>query len=635
MKVGMDYRTRIFSTAVLLASSVIAPARSARSQEPWRLIFPEQRRMQIRDPSQLPRVRLPEMPAPATVSHSGGELQPWNLSLDEAIRITLENADVIRVLGGSSGRTIYDPAIANTQIDQVRGTFDPAFEWNNNFWRNDDPRYDNRFADPLFGVQSDGHDMTLGLSKRTVSGGTTRFNVQTSRSGNSEIGFSLNPQARSTPSLSFTQPLLRGAGATVNLAPVVIARIDTERSFFQMKDSVQELVRGVIDAYWSLVSVRTDVWVRRQQVSQGLWSEERANFRSEGGMGDFGDVAQARAALAGFRSALITAQANRLQREAALRNILGLPPVDSLEIVPVTLPSAEWPEESWEDIVAVAEERRPDLIELKLIIEADRQRLLEDRNQTLPKLDAVASYQWNGLEGRTPGGLYFSSGPGQFTGWQLGVNFSVPLWLRESRAKLRRQELTIARDRVDLDQALHNAVHRLAATYRNMAQYYEQYRVSREEKEAALINYDYQQEVWDAQGTGALYLNVLQAMTQLGNAQSAEAQSLTRYNTEMANLQREAGAILEAHGIRFSEEWFASIGPGGRLFNYPCYPRDLRPGPNLEQYENGTEPSEYFFDLQETQFPQEDGRPLDRAAPDLSYPATLPPAAGPLAPGRR
>ena len=620
----MDYCTRILLTAVLLALSVIAPPPSARSQEPRHFIFPEQRCMAIRDPSQICQVPLPEMPAPATVSHPGGELQPWNLSLDEAIRIALENADVIRVLGGSSGRTIYDPAITNTQIDQARGGFDPTIVQRNNFTR----------FDTTTGLVGDDYDMSLGLSKQTVTGGTASLNVNTQRFLGPPGGASLNPQIDSSTTMSFTQPLLQGAGATVNLAPIVIARIDTERSFFQMKDSVQELVRGVVDAYWALVAARTDVWVRHQQVEQGLWSEKRADFRLKVGAGDFGDVAQVRAALAAFNSAEISAQANRLQREAALRNILGLPPVDSREIVPVTLPSTKWPEESWEDIVAVAQERRPDLIELKLIIEADQQRLLMARNQALPAVDAVALYQWNGLEGRTPGGLYVSSGPGQFTGWQLGVNFSVPIGLRDSRARLRRQELMISRDRVDLDQALHNAVHRLAATYRNLAQFYEQYRVSKDEKEAALINYDYQQEIWNAQGAGALYLNVLQALNQLGNSHSAEAQSLTRYNAEMANLQREAGAILEAHGVRFSEEWFASIGPAGRLFDYPCYPRDIRPGPNLQRYEDGAKPSEYFFDLDEAQFPQDDDPPVQERTPDLSLPITLPPVSQPPVTGR-
>ena len=42
-----------------------------------------------------------------------------------------------------------------------------------------------------------------------------------------------------------SQPLFRGGGLAANRAPIVVARIDTERSFFQYKDSVQELVRSV------------------------------------------------------------------------------------------------------------------------------------------------------------------------------------------------------------------------------------------------------------------------------------------------------------------------------------------------------------------------------------------------------
>ena len=86
----------------------------------------------------------------------------------------------------------------------------------------------------------------------------------------------LNPQARGSTTLSYTQPLLQGAGVGPNLAPIVIARINTERSYFQFKDAVQELVRGVIEAYWAVVFARTDVWARRQQVEQSTAAYERA-----------------------------------------------------------------------------------------------------------------------------------------------------------------------------------------------------------------------------------------------------------------------------------------------------------------------------------------------------------------------
>ncbi|MEZ6078084.1 MAG: hypothetical protein R3C56_21155 [Pirellulaceae bacterium] len=47
---------------------------------------------------------------------------------------------------------------------------------------------------------------------------------------------------------------------------------------------------------------------------------------------------------------------------------------------------------------------RPDIIELKLILEADQQRLLLSNNQARPQLNGVALYRWNrlGLEGLAP-----------------------------------------------------------------------------------------------------------------------------------------------------------------------------------------------------------------------------------------
>ena len=66
--------------------------------------------------------RRPRFPSPSD------DVQADKLSLDDAIRIALANSEVIRVLGGSSGRTQYDPAIINTEIDQNRAAFDPTLE---------------------------------------------------------------------------------------------------------------------------------------------------------------------------------------------------------------------------------------------------------------------------------------------------------------------------------------------------------------------------------------------------------------------------------------------------------------------------------------------------------------------------
>jgi outer membrane protein TolC len=595
----------------------------------WSLVVPEQRRIEARDPADLPPAPIPPFPPPPTVSNPAPDVPPTELSLDEAIRVALANSKVVRVLAGvtavSSGQTIYDPAIANTAIDEARATFDPVVSVSNAFTRSEQPQAVPAPTDPagvrIGGTRIDNYDLGLGVSKRTVTGGTLALDVA-SNTANFQPGVSpLDPQTRSSVTLSFRQPLLQGAGVDVNVAPIVIARLNTERSYFQFKDAVQELVRGTIEAYWAVVFARTDVWARRQQVEQGTEAYTRAEARQRARMAAAAEVAQSRVALFNFRANLIASEANLLQREAALRNILGLPPTEPARFVPVTPPTPVRVEPKWEEVLRLAGERRPDLIELKLIIEADQQQLLIARNQALPRVDATMLYRWNGLEGRTPTGATVSSDPGQFTDWSLGVNFSVPLGLRQGRAALRRSELILVRDRADLEQGLHAAVHALAGNLRNLAQFYEQYRAFRETRTAARINLE--QQLGEYRVGRGIFLNVLQAITDWGNAVSSEAQALAQYNVELANLERQTGTILEGHGVRFFEERFGSIGPCGRLAAPQCYPAAIVPGPNATRYPTTAEPAEKAFELTLPALPRSD---LPAPAPAPPAPTPVPPA---------
>jgi outer membrane protein TolC len=576
---------RVYAWLAAVATALYA---TASAQEARRLILPEQRRIEVRRPSQLRHVPLPDVPPPATVAAGNPRYEVWPLALDEAIRTSLANSEVIRMLSGTaavaSGATIYDPAIANTQIDQDRATFDPTVESNNTFFRNERPvdSLDSPFR--LRAAPTEGFRSSTGVQKQFITGGTARVGVNVDHSrieGRPLSPVLLNPRTTSDTSLSFIQPLLQGAGAEANLAPILISRIDTERSFFQMKDSVQELVRGTIEAYWQLSFAQVDVWAREQQVAQGREAFELARDRREIGIVDIADEAQARVAYETFRANLIAAEANRLAREAALRNIIGLSPSDQRRLVPATSPSTRRLSVAWSEILALAEEYRPDLIELKLVLEADEQQLVIARNNALPRLDGVALYRWNGLEGRTPAGIRISDN-GEFQDWELGVNFSVPLGLRRERAQVRQSELVLARDRASLDQSLHAAAHRLAASYRDLDQYYEQYAAFSRVRDAARLNADRQLADFRT-GRRTIYLNVLQAITDWGNAVSSENQALVLYNIELANLERDTGTILESHGVRFWEERFRSVGPLGRHFPSLCYPRAMSPGPNSDR----------------------------------------------------
>ncbi len=587
-------KIRTSVVVVVAVVSIAVGADLARAQKVIPFIFPEERTVNVRDPSELAHAPIPKTPPPPTVS-SIETLPERPISLDEAIRTALANAEVVRVLAGvtavSSGQTIYDTAIVNNGIDEAHARFDPIFQAQNGFNRIETPVFEPG-PDVIGGVRSDDYRLDAGISKTTITGGTLNARVDALNTRLRPGAFLLNPQTRSSAEISLTQPLLQGGGWRVNMAPIVLARLDTERSYFQLKDALQELVRSTVEAYWGLVFARTDLWARQQQLDQAQFAYNQAEANQRIGRANAGDLALTKVALADFRSAVIGARATLLQREAGFRNLLGFPPYDTHQLVPTSPPARERVDMDWESLLVMAEQYRPDLIELKLVLEADEQRLLQSRNQVRPSLDAVALYRWNGLEGEMP---TVSSRPGQFADWTLAVNFSVPLGLRRERALMRRQELLISRDRANLQQGLHAASHTIAANLRNLAQFHEQYLAFRETRAAATTNLKVQMARYQSQLDD--FLIVFQAITSWGNSVSNEASSLVQYNIELANLERESGTILETHGVRMIEERYGSIGPLGRWHRDQCYPERLPPTLNDDRYPQGDGPAENSFDL--------------------------------------
>ena len=564
---------------------------------------PEQQAIAVRDPDSLPPARLGTIPAPVTVAPDPPAREPLNLSLNEAVRITLENARTIRFFTGigasNSGRTIYDPAIANTAIDQQQARFDPVLTAEKSRTRNDVPGLVlvplSPFGLGLGGPRTDVDRAAVGLSKLNTIGGRLGLNfVETTTDSAPAVG--LNPAHRRATELRYTQPLLQGGGFQFNMAPIVLARLDTERSYFQFKDATQELVRGTIEAYWKVVLARLEVWATEMQVEQASEAYKREEARREAGIANIRDVAQAKVTLNQFRANLVAAKANVLTREAALRNVIGLPPSDGREFIPTSAPANLRYKPEWDALLRFAERLRPDLVELKLILEADEQRKIQAANSALPQLDANALYRWNGLTGRLPPfGERISTEHGQFADWSVGITFSVPLCLREGRARVREQDLIILRDRANLEQGLHAASHDLATTVRALDSAYEQYLAFRETRAAALQNLLVQIEE-QREGRG-IYLSVLQALTDWGTAITSEARALVEYNVLLATLERQTGTILETHGLVFIEERFQAAGPHCLPGHDRLYPRDLKPTGEPTRYPGSGGPGENAFDL--------------------------------------
>lgn len=594
---------RVITLLLLLVACGLG-ANPAIAQRYSNSVIPERTATRVRNPGSFRAAPLPDVPAPRTFSTPGTESEQL-LSLDDAIRLAIENAQIVRVISGvsasTSGRTTYDVAISNTGIDETASVFDPSLNLTSTMGKSDQPGAILDALNPgqslIVGSSSDSINTSIGFSKRNFNGAQLGLNINSVGSYFEPGVAPLEPQIRSSVEMTLRQPLMRGYGRAANLTPIILARNETERSYFQFKNSVQNLVRSVIESYWLLVSARIDIWAREQQIEQLEFALKRATARQEEGFDQVANVAQAKSALASFRAGMISARSELLLRETALRNVFFQRFSNMTKYVPSSIPVKEKIDFNWRELLVLAEQHRPDIIELKLILEADEQSLAQAANQARPQLDAIANYRWDGLEGTMPNNATLRSGSERFQGFTLGVNFSVPIGLRQSRASLRRREMILNRDRINLDQAIHQMVHQLAINYRNVDQFHAQIVAFKEAKEASRLNLENQ--MGEFLSGRSEFINVLQAISSWGSAVSQEAQSVSRYNIELANIEFQTGTILETHGIVFYEERFRALGPMGRLGQTRCYPEKIVPSGTIERYPGSGKRSEDSFDLRE------------------------------------
>ena len=118
-------------------------------------------------------------------------LQPWDLTLEEAIQAALSNAKVLNRLGGAvvaapqGAMTVFDPAIQATHpagsAEAALSAFDAR--WSANVGHNhDEQAFNNPIQESFLGRNSYGGDFNTRLVKTTATG--AEFGVSTTRNYN-------------------------------------------------------------------------------------------------------------------------------------------------------------------------------------------------------------------------------------------------------------------------------------------------------------------------------------------------------------------------------------------------------------------------------------------------------------------
>ncbi len=390
-------------------------------------------------PTQWPKVAKPR------TTNDPEAQEVWQMSLQQAIRIGLDNSEIVRVIafgaqgipiggfeptplntGASAGvasslgagtlQSVYDPAILETQIATALSTFDTAFT-TSVLWGSNVQPFNNgvqggslTLTGTKFPIVSVNDSLTyqIGLSKQTAYGGTVGIvhNVNWSYQNSS---FLVWPSAYTTNiQLTLTQPLLgsaplpgqaagRPVGLEANRAPIVIARLQADAAVWRFKAEIMAHVRSVEQQYWNLAQAHVQYWASERAVSlaQEILNREQAELLV--GRGTIADVAEAAQRLEQFNLDLVTRTSDVITTERQLRNILGLEPADNRRIIPVTPPTEARLEPDWDISLAQMLNFQPDIVQQQLLVRVAELQLLITRNQLLPQLNANFLYQLNGL----------------------------------------------------------------------------------------------------------------------------------------------------------------------------------------------------------------------------------------------
>ncbi len=456
------------------------------------------------------------------------------LSLESAIAQALDANFDIQIQ-----RNVTKSTVENEEI--ARAIYDPTLSVSADTGQRQGVDVDvngNIVPSPRSRTDTDSADVEL--SQRTPLGTVVTGKSSLSRSDNNHF----NPKAtgpdasyNSGISLAISQPLLRGAGATINNAAIERARLGTKRAHADFAASVFTVVHDVEIAYANLALAREFVGIRAfsLEVRKKLFEENRA--RRETGVATDLEVLQSEVGVATAARDLLLARQDARDREDELLRLLGHETFEN-PVGPVTLPSTDVSPIDLAASLARARSNTPELTSAILAIQQQEIDIRTARNDRLPDLNLDASAGYNGTDAnlRGPSSNLWS---GDDYNWSAGLTLRFPWGFRAEKARLRqakasreREELRLAQTEQDILVSVRNAVRDLETSMENLRLSSLAATLSQREFEVEKARYD----------SGlSTFRRVQEAQDDYDQARLSELQAKVNLRTAQANLDRLEG----------------------------------------------------------------------------------------------
>lgn len=537
------------------------------------------------DPASLADENIRHSPAPHTVRHL--EEKPyWDLSLDEALRIALQNSQVMRDIGGrvvsvpAAVRTVYDPAIQESDplsgVEAALAAFDAQFTTQLTANHNERTFNNIFFGAGTTGFKQNTANFQAEIAKPTATGTRFAFRNITNYDRNTSPANRFPSVYDTVFEGEFRHPLLLGAGTEFNRIAgpraqpglyngVLIARINTDVALADFEMAVRDLVRDVEQTYWELYFAYRDLDAKKRNRDAALQLWRLVESQLKLGSADAERESLVReqyyAAQASVEEALagsLTGPPGVYTVERRLRRLMGLVATDERLIRPSDEPALVEVQFDWRDSLQQAFWRRPELRRQQWQIKRRELELAAARHFRFGRLDLIGIYRWRGFGDDLFGSANIENGSAfrdLFTGdlqeWSFGFQYVNPIGNRLGHTAIRNAELALARERAIYREQELQVSHELAEAIAALDRAYVVTKSNYNRRIAA-----YQQvRLSEIKVTGGrqpleFYLDAIRRATV---ADSAYYRSLADYHLALMQIHFARGTLLANHGVQLAE----------------------------------------------------------------------------------
>lgn len=453
------------------------------------------------------------------------------ISIEQCRAWTLENNLNLRVV-------MIDPQIARTSLSEEEARFEATFVGSMSFSEADRERalvFPDQNANPF--------DLSAGVVIPLRTGGTATVRLPVERN-ETFGGFSGADRYSTDVEVSITQPLLRNAGRWTATHPIRIAALESQIAEARTKLEVIRQIADVDRAYWLLYEARRLLVVHQEQYEQAVRQLESARSRFRAQLGPEIEVTRSKAGISRRLTSIIETELLVKDRQRDLKRVINLPGVDvdsAVVLVPTSLPELAHYTLDPASLIAVALDKRMEMLELELRLAQDMSTIDFTQNQRLPLFTLDYTYRFDGFGSTLPRSLS-NLGNVKSDGWIVRLGAEVPLGNEAADARVHRALLTRLQrlaSKSDREQAIKqevlSAIDNLEATWQRI-------NAARQDVVMEGLNYNVERGQYDLGLRNST--EVLDAETRLANAEANRVAAEVEYQIAQTDLAFATGMLL-------------------------------------------------------------------------------------------